>query len=97
MHRAFLKIDKIIAMPAVARKNSMWHKNGKIRKWDADNRTKPVHDALSGLIGIEDCLFRDGGIEKAYGDDDMEPHIIMKLSVEPIRSVQDAIDEWIKD
>lgn len=38
--------------------------DGKVKKMDSSNRIKPIHDAISALIGVDDSMFFSGTFNK---------------------------------
>lgn len=45
-------------------KNKILTKNNTPKKNDTSNRIKALHDVLSQVLGIDDCLFFDGSFSK---------------------------------
>lgn len=88
-----LKVDMIL----VLHPNIIWTQDGHFRKWDADNRIKPMFDALSKLTGIDDRAFSVGAVDKAWDKEAEDPHVIIRMRTRRIRSVDEAINEWVND
>lgn len=51
-----------------APKVRFYTKDGSIRRLDASNRIKACEDAISEILGINDCIFFKTGIEKKVDD-----------------------------
>lgn len=62
-----------------ARKRIVGQK-GQIKKLDASNRIKQLHDGLSKLIGIDDCRFVSGTFSKATCEKECDEQVIIKIT-----------------
>jgi hypothetical protein len=79
--KAFQEADILhIETTFVFAKNKIVGKKGQIKKLDASNRIKQLHDGLSKLIGIDDCRFVSGAFSKATCERENEEQVIVKIS-----------------
>ena len=61
-------------------KNRIVGKKGQIKKLDASNRIKQLHDGLSTLLGIDDCRFVSGVFSKATCQNEKDEQVIVKIT-----------------
>lgn len=64
----------------VFNKNRIIGKKGQIKRLDASNRIKQLHDGLSTLLGIDDCRFVSGAFSKATCQDEKDEQVIVKIT-----------------
>ncbi len=55
-------------------------KKGQMKRIDASNRIKQVHDHLAKLIGIDDCYFVEGSFSKATCKDIKDERVIIEIT-----------------
>lgn len=60
-------------------KNRVFTKKGTLRKLDASNRVKQVHDNLAKIIGIDDTYFVECVAIKKYCDDIKQEQVIITI------------------
>lgn len=53
---------------------------GQIKKLDASNRIKQLHDGLSTILGIDDCRFVSGTFSKATCENESEEQVIVIIT-----------------
>lgn len=75
-HGKCLKISTVF----VFHKNKVIGQKGQMKKLDATNRIKQVHDHLARLLEIDDCYFTNSIIDKATCDDPKEEQVIITIS-----------------
>lgn len=61
------------------------------QKWDASNRIKATHDALSTVLGLDDRHFAVGAAEKVLTE--VEPYTLIVLESATIISDEHVIEE----
>lgn len=66
-------------------KEKVWTKAGKIRKFDASNRIKPLHDVLADILDVDDCYFYPGVSEKIFAEDGEPECVLILLTVTKIQ------------
>ena len=52
---------------------------GRPKRNDTANRLKPLHDSLSGILGIDDCHFWNGSFEKLVVPDQVPEHVTVRI------------------
>lgn len=65
----------------------VWTKAGHPQQMDADNRRKPLQDAVTNLIGIDDKWVFSGNIEKATCDSKEYEQCIARITPTNCRSL----------
>jgi len=61
----------------------------KLGKNDATNFVKPFLDVLSKLLGIDDSLFNDNQIKRAYCERESDQQVIFEIKETKIFSIED--------
>jgi hypothetical protein len=64
----------------------LYTKDGRRKSLDASNRIKPIHDALSELLGIDDRFFYTGQSEPVLADEGIEC-VMVKMRLAPMRTL----------
>lgn len=104
--RKFKELDKIkesfkdddllsIETIFVFAKNRIIGKKGQVKKLDASNRIKQLHDGLSTLLGIDDSRFVSGIFSKATCDNEKDEQVIVKITKSEIHTL-DHITQGLK-
>lgn len=70
----FVSVDMQLRM----RKEELYTKDGRARKWDATNRIKTMHDAISKASLVDDSIFWISSVEKVETDGESNCTIILK-------------------
>ena len=75
-HGKCLKISTIF----IFHKSKVIGKKGQMKKLDATNRIKQVHDHLARVLEIDDCYFVNSIIDKATCDYPKDEQVIISIS-----------------
>jgi len=67
--------------------HAIYTKKNTVKKLDATNRIKVTHDMLAEMIGIDDCYFSSGPVEKVVNNVDTDRYVQIILKPSNIKTV----------